>query len=65
MLRIGKMKGRFEESKGWNLPNNLYIKGIYSTLFVILKVSVLPSTLTWPGWGIYRSVELPVEITCV
>ena len=35
MLRIGKMKGKFEESKGWNLPNNLYIKGIYSRMFVI------------------------------
>ena len=43
MLRIGKMKGKFEESKGWNLPNNLYIKGIYSTMFVILKISALPS----------------------
>ena len=43
MLKTGKMKGKFEESKGWNLPNNLYIKGIYSTMFVILKISVLPS----------------------
>ena len=34
MLRTGKMKGKFEESKGWNLPN-LYIKGIYSRMFVI------------------------------
>ena len=41
MLRIGKVKGKFEEPKGWNLPNNLYIKGIYSTIFVILKISVL------------------------
>ena len=39
MLKIGKMKGKFEESKGLNLPNNLYIKGSYSTMFVILKTS--------------------------
>ena len=43
MLRTGKMKGKFEESKGWNLPNNLYIKGIYSRMFVILKTCVVPS----------------------
>ena len=44
MLRIGKMKSKFEESKGWNLPNNLYIKEIYSILFVILKIFAFPST---------------------
>ena len=43
MLKIGKMKGKFEESKGWNLPNNLYIKGIYSRMFVILKTCMVPS----------------------
>ena len=31
VFRIGKMKGKFEESKGLNLPNQLYIVGIYST----------------------------------
>ena len=47
MLRIGKMKGKVEESKGWNLANNLYIEGIYSTMFVILKTSVLPSLFSY------------------
>ena len=47
MLRFGKMKGKVEESKGWNLPNNLYIEGIYSTMFVILKTSVLPSLFSY------------------
>ena len=37
MLRIGKMKGKFEETKDWILSNNLYIKGIHSAMFVILK----------------------------
>ena len=31
VFRIGKMKGKFEESKGLHLPNHLYIVGIYST----------------------------------
>ena len=47
MLRIGKKKGKFEESKGWNLPNNLYVKGIYSTMLVILKISVLPPLFSY------------------
>ena len=37
MLRIGKMKGKFEEPKDWNLSNNLYIKGIHSAMFAISK----------------------------
>ena len=37
MLKTGKMKGKSEESKGWNLPNNLYIEQIYSRMIVILK----------------------------
>ena len=47
MLRNGKMKGKAEESKGWNLPNNLHIEGIYSTMFVVLKTSVVPSLFSY------------------
>ena len=47
MLRNGKMKGKVEESKGWNLPNNLHIEGIYSTMFVVLKTSVVPSLFSY------------------
>ena len=58
------MKGRFEESKGWKLPNNLYIKGIYSTMFVILKISVLPSLFSYSYLD--RIGNLPLSlITCV
>ena len=47
MLKTGKMKGKFEESKGWNLPNNLYIERIYSRMLVILKTCMLPSFFSY------------------